>query len=96
MGDGVFSRNFWLLVRDYVAAAGVEPLTLGETEPRIWQKILQAMIANGLSVSAGSSRAAMLRVLRDALATGGGVVVTSTIMRDSRIMKDNLRMTDHG
>lgn len=27
---------------------------------------------------------------------GGGVIVTQTIMRDNRVMHDNLRMTDNG
>lgn len=27
---------------------------------------------------------------------GGGVIATHTVMRDSRVMRDSLRMTDRG
>lgn len=72
MGDGVFDRNFWSSVKQYVVNAGVEPLTLGETQERIWGKILQAMIANGVNVSKGSSRADMIRLLT---AASNGIVL---------------------
>lgn len=77
MADGVFDKQFWIEVKDFVVSAGVEPLTLGETQNRVWAKILQAMIASGLPVSGGSSRRELLRLLYAALPTGGGDVSPS-------------------
>jgi len=71
MGDGVFDKNFWSSVRQYVIDAGVEALTLGETQEKIWGKILQAMIANGVNVSIGSSRADVIRLLTASISGGG-------------------------
>lgn len=86
MADGVFDKQFWIEIKDFVVAAGVEPLTLGETQNRIWAKILQAMIASGLPVSGGSSRRELLRLLYAALPTGGGPVVLPRLPLDARIV----------
>jgi hypothetical protein len=46
----------------------------------------------GLGLGLGLGDAAALAQSRG----GGGMIVTQTIMRDNRVMHDNLRMTDNG
>lgn len=45
--------SFWPAVRAWVAARGIEPISDGEPEPEIWEKIRLAAAAAGSPLSLG-------------------------------------------
>lgn len=68
MGSGVFDHEFWRLAKQTVLDAGLEPLTLGESEPSIWGKILLSLRLLGYDVSDQEDWRDIVAII-----TGGGV-----------------------
>lgn len=56
-----------------------------------------ATLDTSVGAIVANSRDRVARLLGLAtLSKGGGVIFTNTVMRDSRVMRDSLRMTDRG
>lgn len=85
MADGVFDPNFWQMAKLFVSNCGVEPLTLGETQEAIWNKIYLSLVAAGINVSRGISRASLISLLNSALLINNGIpdtlVINGVVMR---------------
>lgn len=68
--DDFTGRDFWSAMRQFVANAGIEPISLGEPEDERWQKILAASIAVGNPLSLGMTQGDLMRAAY-ALGQGG-------------------------
>lgn len=63
--------QFWPGIKQFVANAGVEPISVGEPEDEIWRKIFEAAAAVGSPLSLGMTPGELMRAAY-AMSQGGG------------------------